>query len=282
MVQSMTGFGATEKEGVRVEIRSVNHRFMDISVRLSPLLNEHEIPLRNMLKGKFSRGKFDVLISITGDAKIKFKLNTGLAREIYNSLNALKSELSIPGTIGFETLLNYRELLVEGEPEYDISSLYGAFSEAMAQLEKMRLDEGKALAEEILGRANRLDSINRELIALSPEIIAGYSTRFHERLKELLAGMEYDRDRVLQEIALMLEKTDITEELARIENHLKQFRKILADDDTIGKRLDFLLQELNREVNTIASKADDLRISNMAIEMKSEIEKIREQVQNIQ
>ncbi|MFA4830356.1 MAG: YicC/YloC family endoribonuclease [Thermodesulfovibrionales bacterium] len=278
----MTGFGATEKEGVRVEIRSVNHRFMDISVRLSPLLNEHEIPLRNMLKGKFSRGKFDVLISITSDAKIKFKLNTGLAREIYKSLNALKSELSIPGTIGFETLLNYRELLVEGEPEYDISSLYGAFSEAMAQLEKMRLDEGKALAEEILGRANRLDSINRELIALSPEIIADYSTRFHERLKELLAGMEYDRDRVLQEIALMLEKTDITEELARIENHLKQFRKILADDDTIGKRLDFLLQELNREVNTIASKADDYRISNMAIEMKSEIEKIREQVQNIQ
>ncbi|MBI5204318.1 MAG: YicC family protein [Nitrospirae bacterium] len=278
----MTGFGATEKEGVRVEIRSVNHRFMDISVRLSPLLNEHEMPLRNMLKGKFSRGKFDVLISITGDARIKFKLNTGLAREIYKSLNALKSELSIPGTIGFETLLNYRELLVEGEPEYDISSLYGAFSEAMAQLEKMRLDEGKALAEEILGRANRLDSMNRELIALSPEIIADYSTRFHERLKELLAGMEYDRDRVLQEIALMLEKTDITEELARIENHLKQFRKILADDDTIGKRLDFLLQELNREVNTIASKADDLRISNMAIEMKSEIEKIREQVQNIQ
>ncbi|KAF0144531.1 MAG: hypothetical protein FD156_1706 [Nitrospirae bacterium] len=282
MVQSMTGFGATEKEGVRVEIRSVNHRFMDISVRLSPLLNEHEIPLRNMLKGKFSRGKFDVLISITGDARIKFKLNTGLAKEIYKSLSALKSELSIPGTIGFETLLNYRDLLVEGEPEYDISSLYGAFSEAMAQLEKMRLDEGKALAKEILGRANRLDSINRELVALSPEIIADYSTRFHERLKELLAGMEYDRDRVLQEIALMLEKTDITEELARIENHLKQFRKILADDDTIGKRLDFLLQELNREVNTIASKADDLRISNMAIEMKSEIEKIREQVQNIQ
>ena len=244
MVQSMTGFGATEKEGVRVEIRSVNHRFMDISVRLSPLLNEHEIPLRNMLKGKFSRGKFDVLISITSAAKIKFKLNTGLAREIYKSLNVLKSELSIPGTIGFETLLNYRELLVEGEPEYDISSLYGAFSEAMAQLEKMRLDEGKALAEEILGRANRLDSINRELIALSPEIIADYRIRFHERLKELLAGMEYDRDRVLQEIALMLEKTDITEELARIENHLKQFRKILADDDTIGKRLDFCCRNL--------------------------------------
>ncbi len=282
MIQSMTGFGAAEKEGVRVEIRSVNHRFMDISVRLSTLLNEHEIPLRNMLKGKFSRGKIDVLISITSDAKIKFKLNTGLAREIYKSLDALKSELSIPGTIGFETLLNYRDLLVEEVPGYDIGSLYGTFREAMAQLEKMRLDEGKALAEEILGRANRLESINKELIALSPEIIADYRIRFHERLKELLAGMEYDRDRILQEIALMLEKTDITEELARIENHLKQFRKILTDDDTIGKRLDFLLQELNREVNTIASKADDYRLSNIAIEMKSEIEKIREQVQNIQ
>ena len=282
MIQSMTGFGASEKDGFRVEIRSVNHRFMDISIRLSPLLNEHEIPLRNMLKGKFSRGKIDVSMSTTGDSKMSFEINTEMARAIYNSLNNLRSELSMPGTIGIETLLNYKEFFVKGKPEYNISSLYETFEEAVAQLEKMRKDEGKAILDDILSRAERLESIHKELITLSPEVVADYKVKFQGRLKELFNEMDYDRERVLQEIAFMIEKADVTEELTRIENHLKQFKKILLDSDTIGKRLDFLLQELNREANTIASKTGDCRISNIVIEMKSEIEKLREQVQNIQ
>ena len=282
MIQSMTGFGASEKDGFRVEIRSINHRFMDVSIRLSPFLTGQEMPLRNMLKERFSRGKFDVLISAKSEGRTRLKLNTELAKEIYNSLNALKTELSIPGTIGIETLLNYRELLITEEPEYNISSLYDAFGEAIIQLEKMRGDEGKATGEDVLRRADRLESINKEIIALSPDIIADCKRKFHERIEELLIGIEYDRDRILQAAAIMIEKSDITEELIRIENHLKQFKKILLNGDTIGKRLDFLLQELNREVNTIASKTDDYRISSMVIEMKSEIEKIREQAQNIQ
>lgn len=282
MIQSMTGFGASEKDGFRVEIRSINHRFMDVSIRLSPFLTGQEMPLRNMLKERFSRGKFDVLISAKSEGRTRLKLNTELAKEIYNSLNALKTELSIPGTIGIETLLNYRELLITEEPEYNISSLYDAFGEAIIQLEKMRGDEGKATGEDVLRRADRLESINKEIIALSPDIIADCKRKFHERIEELLIGIEYDRDRILQAAAIMIEKSDITEELIRIENHLKQFKKILLNGDTIGKRLDFLLQELNREVNTIASKTDDYRISSMVIEMKSEIEKMREQAQNIQ
>jgi len=282
MIQSMTGFGSSEKDGFRVEIRSLNHRFMDVSVKLSPLLTEHEMPVRNILKERFSRGKFDISISITGNGKARLKLNTEIAKEIYNSLNVLKSELSIPGTIGIETLLNYRELFIAEEPEYNTNSLYDAFREAIAQLEKMRSDEGKAIAGDILSRTDRMESINRELIALSPEVVANSKRKFHERIRELLNGVEYDRDRIFQEVALMIEKADITEELTRIENHLRQFKKILLSGDTIGKRLDFLLQELNREANTIASKVDDYRISNIVIEMKSEIEKIREQVQNIQ
>lgn len=282
MIQSMTGFGASEKDGFRVEIRSINHRFMDVSIRLSPFLTGQEMPLRNMLKERFSRGKFDVLISAKSEGRTRLKLNTELAKEIYNSLNALKTELSIPGTIGIETLLNYRELLITEEPEYNISSLYDAFGEAIIQLEKMRGDEGKAIGEDVLRRADRLESINKEIIALSPDIIADCKRKFHERIEELLIGIEYDRDRILQAAAIMIEKSDITEELIRIENHLKQFKKILLNGDTIGKRLDFLLQELNREVNTIASKTDDYRISSMVIEMKSEIEKMREQAQNIQ
>jgi len=146
----------------------------------------------------------------------------------------------------------------------------------------MRKDEGKAILDDILSRAERLESIHKELITLSPEVVADYKVKFQGRLKELFNEMDYDRERVLQEIAFMIEKADVTEELTRIENHLRQFKKILLDSDTIGKRLDFLLQELNREANTIASKTGDYRISNIVIEMKSEIEKLREQVQNIQ
>lgn len=283
MIQSMTGFGTSEKGGFRVEIRSLNSRFLDISFKLSPSLSEHEMSLRNMLKERFSRGKFDILVLAKNDGKTRLRLNTDIAKEIYNRLNTLKSELSITGEIDIETLLNYKELFIAEElEEYDTNLLYDAFKEALAQLEKMRCDEGRAVAEDILNRAERLESINREITALCPDVIAACKRKFHERITELFSSVEYDRDRILQEIAFMLEKTDITEELIRIENHLRQFKKIILNGDTIGKRLDFLLQELNREVNTIASKVNDYRLSAIVIEMKSEIERMREQVQNIQ
>lgn len=282
MIQSMTGFGSAEKGDFRVEIRSINHRFTDISIKLLPFLNEHEIVLRNMLKEKFSRGKFDVQISLRQDSNPRLKVNVGLAREIYNSLNSLRAELSIPGTIGIEALLNYRELLIGEDQSFDISALYDAFRSALHQLEKMRMDEGKAMAEDMLMRIERLSTMQREIVSLIPEISVARKQRYNDRIKELFAGVEYNTDRILQEAAIIIEKADITEELTRIDNHLKQFRKILSDGDTIGKKMDFLLQELNRETNTIASKTDDHRLSNIVIEMKSEIEKIREQVQNIQ
>lgn len=278
----MTGFGSYEKEGFKVEIRSLNHRFVDISMRLSPSLAPHEMELRNQIKERFTRGKFDVSVSLTNSKKASLKLDSGIAREIYDSLNSLKIELAIPGSIDIQTLLSYREFFVSEESEYDVSSLYEAFGEALSQLEKMRNSEGKALAEDVFQRVDRLEIINKRLADMVPGIIEDFRAKFHERLKKLLSGVEYDRDRVFQEIALLIEKSDITEELTRTGNHLKQFKKILVNGDTIGKRLDFLLQELNREVNTIASKAGDYRISEIVVEMKSEIEKIREQIQNIQ
>lgn len=287
MIQSMTGFGSAEKDGFRVEIRSVNHRFMEISIRISPLLTQHEIPLRNILKERFSRGRFDVFVSTIGEGNVKLRLNRGLAREIYNALNSLKSELSIPGTIGIETIANYRELLITEEPEYTTDSLYDAFRDAAVHLEDMRVKEGEAIAKDLLDRAGRLESMNNQIIAICPDVLASCKERFSEKIKSLLSGVEYDEARVLQEIALMAEKIDITEEVTRIESHITQFagaiRRIApAGGDTIGRKLDFLLQELNREANTIASKADDYRVSNIVIEMKTEIEKMREQVQNIQ
>ncbi|MDP3048178.1 MAG: YicC/YloC family endoribonuclease [Thermodesulfovibrionales bacterium] len=292
----MTGFGSAEKNGFRVEIRSLNHRFMDISMKLQQLLSEHEIPMRKMLKEKFARGKFDVSVSAVGDSKAGLKFNEELAKDVYESLKALQSRLSIPGVIEIQTLLSYKELFLAGSlaesslrQEYDSGLLYGAFNEAMEQLEKMRVEEGRAIAEDISNMADRVESLNKDLWSIMPDVIADYKVKFHERLREILVGdstlrdsVEYDRDRVLQEVAIMIEKRDVTEELARIDAHIKQFRKILKSGDIIGKQLDFLTQEFNREANTVASKAGDYRIANIIIEMKSEIEKIREQVQNLQ
>ena len=296
MIQSMTGFGSAEKNGFRVEIRSLNHRFMDISMKLQQLLSEHEIPMRKMLKEKFARGKFDVSVSAVGDSKAELKFNEELAKDVYESLKALQSTLSIPGAIEIQTLLSYKELFLAGSlvesslrQEYDSGLLYDVFKAAMEQLEKMRVEEGRAIAEDISNMADRVESLNKDLWSIMPDVIADYKVKFHERLREILVGdltlrdgVEYDRDRVLQEVAIMIEKRDITEELARIDAHIKQFRKILKSGDIIGKQLDFLTQEFNREANTVASKAGDYRIANIIIEMKSVIEKIREQVQNIQ
>jgi uncharacterized protein (TIGR00255 family) len=285
----MTGFGSAEKNGFRVEIRSLNHRFMDISMKLQQLLSEHEIPMRKMLKEKFARGKFDVSVSSAGDSKAGLKFNEELAKDVYESLKALQSRLSIPGAIEIQTLLSYKELFLAGSQECDSGLLYGAFKAAMEQLEKMRIEEGRAIAEDISNMADRVESLNKDLWSIMPDVIADYKVKFHERLREILVGdstlrdgVEYDRDRVLQEVAIMIEKRDVTEELTRIDAHIKQFRKILKSGDIIGKQLDFLTQEFNREANTVASKAGDYRIANIIIEMKSVIEKIREQVQNIQ
>lgn len=282
MIQSMTGFGSAEKNGFRVEIRSLNHRFMDISMKLQQLLSEHEIPMRKMLKEKFARGKFDVSVSSAGDSKAGLKFNEELAKDVYESLKALQSRLSIPGDIEIQTLLSYKELFLAGSQEYDSGLLYGAFKAAMEQLEKMRVEEGRAIAEDISNMADRVESLNKDLWSIMPDVIEDYKVKFHERLTEILEGVEYDRDRVLQEVAIMIEKRDVTEELTRIDAHIKQFRKILKSGDIIGKQLDFLTQEFNREANTVASKAGDYRIASIIIEMKSAIEKIREQVQNIQ
>lgn len=282
MIQSMTGFGSAEKNGFRVEIRSLNHRFMDISMKLQQLLSEHEIPMRKMLKEKFARGKFDVSVSSAGDSKAGLKFNEELAKDVYESLKALQSRLSIPGAIEIQTVLSYKELFLAGRQDYDSGLLYGAFNEALEQLEKMRVEEGRAIAEDISNMADKVESLNKDLWSVMPDVIVDYKVKFQERLRELLDGVEYDRDRVLQEVAIMIEKRDITEELTRIDAHIKQFRKILKSGDIIGKQLDFLTQEFNREANTVASKAGDYKIADIIIEMKSVIEKIREQVQNIQ
>jgi uncharacterized protein (TIGR00255 family) len=282
VIQSMTGFGSAEKDAFKVEIRSVNHRFMDVSLKMPPNLSMHEMPLRNLIKEKFSRGRFDVMVMVVGEAGHRVKINAGLAKELYDALQSLKKELSLPDAIGVNTLSVFKDLILSEETEYDTGHLYEAFQEALSRLEEMRLGEGGALAHDMLSRLQKVRRMNDEVAQLCPNAIKACRERFLERLQGLFAEARFEEGRVLQEAAVMAEKTDISEEITRIRLHLSEIEKVLSGGETSGRKLEFLLQELNREVNTIASKANDYYISNISVEMKAELEKMRDQAQNIQ
>ncbi|MBM4146522.1 MAG: YicC family protein [Nitrospira sp.] len=282
MIQSMTGFGGAAGNDFTVEIRSLNHRYMDISIKMPPYMSQYEIPLRNILKGKFQRGKFDVSVSINSDKAPQLKINMDLAGNIYAALLDLQKQLSLPGTISIETLTEYREIMMEEEPHFDTDVLHATFHEAVLNLEAMRMREGSLLSDEIRGRIALLQEMHNEIKVRAPEEIIRWREKFTERLRLIVEAGMIDNNRIVQEAAVMAEKLDISEEISRIEHHLKQFIEILDNGNTIGKKLDFLLQEINREVNTLSYKSGDYSISNLVVNMKNEIEKIREQVQNIQ
>jgi uncharacterized protein (TIGR00255 family) len=282
MIQSMTGFGSATNNSFTVEIRSLNHRYLDMSIKMPPYMSQYEIPLRNILKGKFQRGRFDVSITINSDKGAQLKVNREIAKNIYTALLDLQRDLSIPGEISIETVAGYREILMEDEPAYDINELYAAFHEAAANIEGMRIQEGNLLLQEMLDRLDLLHEMSTKIRPLASGEVAKWREKFTERLRFILEPEVTDNSRVLQEAAIMAEKLDISEELSRIESHIKQFRDILSSDTAIGKKLDFLLQEIGREVNTLAYKSCDYAISQLVVDMKTEIEKVREQVQNIQ
>ncbi len=282
MIQSMTGFGSAEKGPFKVEIRSLNHRFLDLSLRIPQNMARHELPLRNMIRERFSRGRFDVLVSTTNGKNLSIKVNMDVVRGIHDALRAVKNELSLSGDIGIETIAGFREIIVTGEEEYDSAPLYDAFKEAMDMLAEMRKREGRTIRKDMSSRVELLRKMKDGVASLRPAVVSACMESFRERLRSLFGDLRYDENRLLQEASLMAERADISEEITRLESHIGQLEKILSDGDTIGRKIEFLLQELNREVNTIASKADDHRISGITIEMKSELEKMREQAQNIQ
>jgi uncharacterized protein (TIGR00255 family) len=247
-----------------------------------PYTNQYEIPLRNILKERFKRGRFDVFISANNHKTIQIKMNKEFAAKIYTSLKDLQKELSIPGKISMDILTGYKEILIEEELKYDTEALYASFNEAVFNLEAMRIKEGALLSEELHDRIEILNKMNNEIKLRMPNEVARYREKLTERLRSLLNTEGIDVNRIIQEAAIMAEKIDISEEVNRIENHIKQFIEILDNDNIIGKKLDFILQEINREVNTLSYKSSDYSISSLAIEMKTEIEKIKEQVQNIQ
>lgn len=282
MAQSMTGFGSAENDFCRVEIRSVNHRYFDAYTRAPSFLNQHDIRFRNILKDRFSRGKFDVTITVSEQAVTEFAVNTGLAGRFYNSFRKLQDELSIGGEIDINSLVNLHELFIEANPAYDMGVISETFQSAVEDIYRMRRTEGESLVSEIRKMLDSLSVMNGKVKSLSSGTLTDIKDKFSEKMKLLLEGSDIGEDRILQEAAVMAARLDISEELARIESHLHQFGEILGESDIVGRKLDFVLQELNREVNTIASKSTQYEVSSLTVEMKTEIEKIREQVQNIQ
>jgi uncharacterized protein (TIGR00255 family) len=282
MIQSMTGFGSAETGGFRVEMRSLNHRFMDVSIKCPPAISKHEMALREMLKSRFIRGKFDVYISFLGDAGVRAKLNKAMANQVFTMLNELREDLHIEEDIGLEALLNWKDLFIEEEASYDPDALFEAFNNASTELEQMRLKEGKALTSDIRTRVDAIEALNSGIITKCPEIIESLKERFLDRLNRIFDGFECDDHRLIQEAAALAEKCDITEEVVRLKGHIEHIRNILSNNGAVGRKMDFLVQELNREANTIASKAGDSEVNENIVTMKAEIERVREQVQNVQ
>jgi uncharacterized protein (TIGR00255 family) len=278
----MTGFGSSSNNSFTVEIRSLNHRYLDIFVKLPSYMNRHDIALRNILKEKFQRGRIDVTVSVAHEKGVLLTINKEMAKSLYTAMLEVQKEIGIPGEVGMDVLAGIRELYTEQEPEYNADDLFAAFHESVSNLEQMRMREGALLTEELLKRLEVLKKMNSRVQSLAPDEVLRWRQKFIERLRLILDAEMIDNSKIVQEAALMAEKLDIAEEINRLENHMKQFGEILKKETIIGRKLDFLLQEMGREVNTLAYKSGDYAISNIVVEMKTEIEKMREQAQNLQ
>ncbi len=281
-IQSMTGYGRGVTENFKVEIRSSNHKNRDIRINIPSYLYYYEPEIRNMVKEKFQRGRIEIFVPKPEEENLKLKINKSLAKEYYRALVSLKDELSIREDIGINILASQRDIFSQEEPEIEIPTFHKALEIALEELKKMRIEEGTNLAEDI---TRRIAFLNRNIVVLEEKrivFVENARTILADKLKKFLTNISIDETRLIQETAILVEKSDITEEIIRIKSHLKYTENILAGSDVIGKKLEFLVQELHRELNTISSKTADAEISKLVIEMKHELEKIREQIQNLQ
>ena len=294
MIKSMTGFGRSEysdgKRNITVEIKSVNHRYSDISVKMPRRYGFAEDKVKNIVKSRLRRGKIDVSIMVENitENDINIKLNEPIARQYYENLKTLQSTFELCGDISLRLLATMPDVMKAIPDVDDEEEITGAIlipvEEAAANLENMRTIEGEKLAEDLLIKGENIKTLLDKIAERAPLVVVDYTAKLRERIAELLAGSAVvPEDRILTEAAIFADKCAIDEEITRLNSHLLQLKKIIgSDNETEGKKLDFLVQEMNREANTIGSKANDITITNYMLEIKSEIEKIREQVQNIE
>lgn len=291
MIKSMTGYGQATLAGnefkLRADLRTVNNRFLDIHARLPQELSSLEVPLKKQIQGALKRGRVDLSLAVEQFARAQFEINRPLVSGYLGALAELKSEFGLEGSPSLELVAKLPGALQVSQDSTQLSeALVAGVSEVVAQalgvLTDMRIREGRQLAAEL---NSRLDMIERQLPVIEAE--AGrlpmvYRDKLLKRVQEIAAAGQIDDSRLAQEAVLLADRSDISEEIVRLKSHIVQMREILEADDEVGKRLDFILQEMNREANTILSKSNDLAISDAAILIKTEVEKLREQSQNVE
>ncbi|GBE06171.1 hypothetical protein BMS3Abin10_01815 [bacterium BMS3Abin10] len=278
----MTGYGRGVAGNFRVETRSTNHRNLYLQINVPSYLYFYEPEIRNIIKRAFSRGRIEIFVTKAEADDIKLTLNRSFAREYYRALVSLKEELSIPGDIGIGILARQKDTFQQEEPDVEVPAFREALETALEELKKSRSKEGKNLVKDMAERLGFLKEHLAQLEGKREDFIAGSRTALEEKLKILLNNVPIDESRIIQETAILIERSDITEEIVRIKSHLKHMSELLDSGDAAGKKLDFLAQELHREINTIGSKSADAGISGIVVDMKHELEKIREQTQNLQ
>lgn len=292
MIKSMTGFGRCEvlkdSRKFTVELKSVNHRYLDVNIRMPKKLNFFETSIRTLLKSYADRGKVDIFITYEdlSQSQVSVKYNAALAAEYLKYLNQMAEEFSLDNDVRVSTLSRYPEVFTMEECSEDEDELWNGLKEALegafSQFVEMRTKEGERLKEDILLKLDLLSEQIRFIEERSPQIIAEYRTKLEEKMRELLEDTQIDDNRIAAEVILFADKICTDEEVVRLKSHIQHMKKTLEESNGIGRKLDFIAQEMNREANTILSKANDLDISNRAISLKTEIEKIREQIQNIE
>ncbi len=292
MIRSMTGYGRGEAawQGgtVAVEVRSVNHRFCEVQVRLPRQLAAMEEDVKKLVQARCARGHIDVTISVSGrgEGKRSVRLDRALATQYHSLLRQLQRDCKLSGTVDLALLAGFRDLFVvteEAQPDRRMPTLVKRLvSGALADLEGMRRREGQALAKELKGRLALIVEARGHVAARAPQVVDEAFARMRGRVEKLLGGAVPDQNRLNQELAHFADRCDVSEELARLESHVTQFGTLLESREPVGRTMDFLLQEMGREINTIGSKANDSAITGQVIAVKGELEKIREQIQNVE
>ena len=292
MVKSMTGYGRARQErngrNITVEVRSVNNRYLDCTVKMPRAYIFAEDAMKALVQKYISRGKVDVFVTVdavTADQTV-VQVNEPLARSYYQALSRLREMFSLEDELSASTLARFPDVLVVTKAEEDLemisADICAVLEEALTAHRQMRSVEGEKLFSDIAGRADTIESVVAKVEERSPQTVSEYRARLEAKMREVLQSTTIDESRILTEAAIFADKIAVDEETVRLRSHLSQLRTMLSGDETVGRKLDFLIQEVNRECNTIGSKCNDLTIARDVVNMKAEVEKIREQVQNIE
>jgi uncharacterized protein (TIGR00255 family) len=292
MLKSMTGFGRGEGETTLgkmvVESRSVNHRYSDVNIKLPKRLSLFENRMKEVIRAQASRGRIDVALRLDnfGEEKVQLTVDLELAEQYYRALQELKERLRLKDEITLSLMAGAKDLITAKEELGDIEpywqEILPVLRQSLKNMDDMKRMEGESLSKDL---QQRLELITEQLQMIKQQFplrLKAFFTRLQDRLRSLLEGMETDPLRFQQEVAFLAERSDVTEEIVRAESHLVQLGRLLEANEPVGRKMDFLLQEIHREVNTVSAKANDAEMSQRVVEIKSELEKIREQVQNVE